>query len=56
MDVPLFEAKVPFAKLLNGMDHQLLVNLIFERTDTDRYPGLMVGSIDNPNNNAGNWE
>lgn len=56
VDVPLFEAKIPFASLLKGMDHQLIVNLIFERTDTDRYPGLQVGSIENPNNNAGNWE
>ena len=56
VDVPLFEAKVPYSSLLKGMDHQLLVNLIFDRTDTDRYPGLQVGSIENPNNNAGNWE
>ena len=56
VDVPLFEAQVPYVKLLNGMDHQLLVNLVYDRTDTDRYPGLQVGSIENPNNNAGNWE
>lgn len=56
VDVPLFEAKMPFTSLLKGMDHQLTVNLIAEREDTGRYPGWMVGSIDNPNNNAGNWE
>lgn len=56
VDVPLFEAKMPFTSLLKGMDHQLMVNLIAEREDTGRYPGWMVGSIDNPNNNAGNWE
>ena len=56
VDVPLFEAKMPYDNLLNGMDHQLIVNLKAERADTGRYPGLMVGSIDNPNNNAGNWE
>ena len=39
-----------------GMDRQQIVNLVSEREDTDRYPGLMVGSIDNANNNAGNWE
>jgi len=54
--VPLFEAQMPFNSLLKGMDHQLVVNKNFEMTDTDRYPGYMVGSIDNPNNNAGNWE
>ncbi|MBQ5401903.1 MAG: hypothetical protein IIU16_03200 [Bacteroidales bacterium] len=56
VDVPLFEAKVPYVDLLNGMDHQQVVNLVYERCDTDRYPGLQVGSIENPNNNAGNWE
>lgn len=56
VDVPLFEAKMPFTSLLKGMDHQLIVNLVAERVDTNRYPGWMVGSIDNPNNNAGNWE
>lgn len=56
VDVPLFEAKMPYDDLLKGLDHQLLVNLKAERADTGRYPGLMVGSIDNPNNNAGNWE
>jgi hypothetical protein len=56
VDVPLFEALVPYTSLLKDMDHQLLVNLVYDRTDTDRYPGLQVGSIENPNNNAGNWE
>ena len=64
--VPLFEAKIPygvrpapgepFRGLLIGMNEQLIINLNAEREDTDRYPGLMVGSIDSPNNNAGNWE
>ncbi|MGM9774242.1 MAG: hypothetical protein ACI3Y2_03445 [Candidatus Egerieousia sp.] len=56
VNVPLFEAKVPFNSLLKGMNHQLLVNLNAEREDTDRYPGLQVGSVTAPNNNAGNWE
>ena len=56
VNVPLFEADIPYNSLLKCMDHQLLVNLNYERTDQGRYPGLQVGSIDNPNNNAGNWE
>lgn len=56
VNVPLFEASVPYKALLKGMDHQLIVNLVAEREDTDRYPGLKVGSISAPNNNAGNWE
>ena len=56
VNVPLFEADIPYNSLLKGMDHQLLVNLNYERNEQGRYPGLQVGSIDNPNNNAGNWE
>ena len=47
---------MPYWNLLKGMDRQQIVNLVAEREDTDRFPGLMVGSIDNANNNAGNWE
>lgn len=54
--VPLFEATIPYKSLLRGMDNQLRINLDADRNDTGRYPGLMVGSITAPNNNAGNWE
>ena len=54
--VPLFEAKMPYRSLLKGLDRQLQINLFAEREDLGRYNGLMVGSIDAPNNNAGNWE
>ncbi|MBR5661500.1 MAG: hypothetical protein IKW99_08115 [Bacteroidales bacterium] len=56
VDVPLFEAKLPYKSLLNGLNHQLVVNLIAEREDLGQYEGLQVGSITAPNNNAGNWE
>ncbi len=56
VEVPLFEACMPFSDLLNGLNRQLIINLNAERNDTGRYPGLKVGSIDAPNNNAGNWE
>ncbi|MFY9116616.1 MAG: hypothetical protein WBK97_05765 [Bacteroidales bacterium] len=56
VDVPLFEACTPFDVLLRGLDRQLIVNLNEDRNITNRYPGLKVGSIDQPNNNAGNWE
>ena len=54
--VPLFEARVPYASLLRGLDRQLVVNVIAEREDLELYPGLKVGDIEKPNNNAGNWE
>lgn len=56
VDVPLFEAQMPFWSILKGMDRQQIVNLVAEREDTGRYAGLMVGSVENANNNAGNWE
>ena len=56
VDVPLFEAKMPYKSLLNGLDHQLIVNMVAEREDLGQYEGLQVGSITAPNNNAGNWE
>ena len=56
VDVPIFEAKLPYKSLLNGLNHQLIVNLIAEREDLGQYEGLQVGSITAPNNNAGNWE
>ena len=56
VNVPLFEAKMPFKSLLKGLDNQLRINLDASQEDKGHYKGLMVGSIDAPNNNAGNWE
>ncbi len=54
--IPLFEATMPYDLLLKGMDRQQIVNLKAEKEDLNKYPGLKVGDINNPNNNAGNWE
>ena len=56
VDVPLFEAKMPWKSVLNGLNHQLVVNMVAECEDQGRYEGLQVGSVTAPNNNAGNWE
>lgn len=56
VDVPLFEASAPYDDLLKGLERQLIINLKADRELVGRYPGLRVGSIDAPNNNAGNWE
>jgi hypothetical protein len=56
VQVPLFEAKMPYKSLLKGMDNQLRINLDAEQRDMNRYEGLQVGSVSAPNNNAGNWE
>ena len=56
VQVPLFEARMPWRDLLKGMDNQLRINLDAESENQNRYTGLQVGSISAPNNNAGNWE
>lgn len=52
----LFEAKTPYEVYLNGLDRQEIINLKDMAVKLSRYPGLQVGSIETPNNNAGNWE
>ena len=54
--VPLFEARAPFESYLGDLNKQELVNLIDRETKLDHFPGLKVGDIYAPNNNAGNWE
>ena len=56
VDVPLFEAKMPYDDLLKGLERQLVVNLNYDRQNQNKYEGLQVGSVTAPNNNAGNWE
>ena len=56
VQVPLFEARMPWKALLKGMDNQLRINLDAECQDQNKYEGLQVGSVSMPNNNAGNWE
>ncbi len=54
--VPLFEARAPFESYLGDLNKQELVNLIDREVKLEHYPGLKVGDIYAPNNNAGNWE
>lgn len=54
--IPLFEARTPFDTYLADLNHQELVNAKDVAVKLDKYPGLKVGSVVEPNNNAGNWE
>ncbi len=56
LKINVFEAKVPNLVLLNGMDRQLILNLNDDAIKNDRYPGLKVGSLEENNNNEGNWD
>ena len=54
--VPLVEVSAAFDTYLADLDKQELVNLIDKEKKLDHFPGLRFGSIEAPNNNAGNWE
>jgi hypothetical protein len=54
--IPLFEASVLYEVYLADMNRQEILNKIDVQTKLAKFPGLMVGSIMEPNNNAGNWE
>ena len=54
--VPLFEARDPFESYLGDLNEQELVNLVDRENKLEHYPGLKVGDVYAPNNNAGNWE
>lgn len=58
IQIPLFEARVTNDVFLSGLDKQEIVNLSDEQKNklVNNYPGLKVGDINNPNNDAGNWE
>ncbi len=56
VEVPLFEASVPYDVYLNGLNRQEIVNLNEKAKTLKKFAGLKVGDISSPNNNAGNWE
>lgn len=55
-EIKVFECGVKYADYLRGMDKQLTYNLIDKAEKQSKYPGLRVGSLEEINNNAGNWE
>lgn len=54
--VPVFEAKVHNNVVLHRLDRQQVINLNESKRTNNKYPGLKVGSLEETNNNAGNWE
>lgn len=52
----LFEARTLFETYYGGLDKQEVFNIIDEREQLGRYPGMKVGDAVSGNNNAGNWE
>ncbi len=54
--IPVFEASVLNRVYLKGLDNQERINLDDKANKLGRFPGLKVGSLEEANNNAGNWE
>ena len=52
----LFQAQTPYETYIGDLDKQLLINLKDVQSKLGKYCGLRVGDIEQPNNNAGNWE
>lgn len=55
-EIKVFVCEVPFDSYLRGMDPQLAYNLKDKAEKQGKYPGMRVGSLEEINNNAGNWE
>lgn len=55
LKVHVFEASAHYSDILKGLDNQLIINLIKSRKDIEKYPGLKVGSMQEPSTD-GNWE
>lgn len=54
--VSLMECGTQYAVYLNGMDEKQIKDITEEANDRGDFPGLKIGDITTPNDNAGNWE
>lgn len=55
-DVPLMECRAKYVDFLDGLDRNSVANVIEDANSSGGFPGLKIGDINTPNNNAGNWE
>ena len=54
--IPLMECGATYDQYLQGLDKNSVNNMEEEANSSGRYPGLKIGDLETPNNNAGNWE
>ena len=54
--VSLMECGTQYAVYLNGMDEKQIKDITEEANNRGDFPGLKIGDITTPNDNAGNWE
>jgi hypothetical protein len=50
------ECGARYDEYLQGLDADEVSNLTDEAMGAGRFPGLKIGDLETPNNNAGNWE
>jgi len=55
VEVNVFEATSHYEVILEGLDEQMVINLIAAREQIERYPGIKVGSMVEASTD-GNWE
>ena len=56
ISIPLCEIRAPYRTFLFDVNRQEALNLIDLNEKMEKYAGLKVGSVVEPNNFAGNWE
>ncbi len=54
--MPLMECGTTYDEYLSGLDKNGIANLVEQATNMGKYPGLKIGDVTTPNDNAGNWE
>lgn len=54
--IHLMECGAKYSDYLHGLDGQEIERITRKATESNKYPGLKIGNIITPNNNAGNWE
>lgn len=55
-EIRVFACEVPYDSYLRDMNKQLTFNVKEKAEKQNKFPGLRVGSLDEINNNSGNWE
>lgn len=54
--IPVMECGALYSQYLQGLDDASVASLTEEAGAAARFPGLKIGDLEVPNNNAGNWE
>lgn len=54
--IPLMECGATYSDYLHGLNKQEIERITKKATENNKYPGLKIGNIITPDNNAGNWE